>query len=206
MGGPLRDLLDAAVGEPPHGVSVEAVRRRVVRRRVMEGIAATVAAVAVIAVAVPVVAGSLGGSPAAQRPGVQQAHGPVAYVVSDSTGSVTPIGTATNTPAGKPIMIGNFPGAVAITPDGKTVYVTRGSLFTGGSRPGWVTPISTATGMLGKPIPVGGGPMAIAITPDGKTAYVANYLSGTVTPIATATNTAGKPITVGNHPMAIAIG
>jgi len=158
MGGPLRDLLDAAVGEPPHGVSVEAVRRRVVRRRVMEGIAATVAAVAVIAVAVPVVAGSLGGSPAAQRPGVQQAHGPVAYVVSDSTGSVTPIGTATNTPAGKPIMIGNFPGAVAITPDGKTVYVVN-------SKSDDVTPISTATNKAAKPIWVGENPFEIAMMP-----------------------------------------
>ncbi len=60
----LRDLLDAAAGEPPHRVSVEAVRRRVVRRRVLEGIAGTAVA-AVIAVAIPAVAGTLGRSPAA---------------------------------------------------------------------------------------------------------------------------------------------
>jgi hypothetical protein len=57
----LHDLLEAAVGEPPHRVSAEAVRRRVIRRRVVEFTAVTVAvAIAVIA---PVVIGSLGRTP-----------------------------------------------------------------------------------------------------------------------------------------------
>jgi hypothetical protein len=55
----LRDLLDAAVGEPPHRVSAEAVRRRVIRRRVME-FAAGAVAVAAIAAIVPVGIGALG--------------------------------------------------------------------------------------------------------------------------------------------------
>jgi hypothetical protein len=45
MDGQLRDLLDAVVGDPPHRVTVEAVRRRMARRRVMEGVAAAGAAV-----------------------------------------------------------------------------------------------------------------------------------------------------------------
>jgi hypothetical protein len=56
----LRDLLDAAAGEPPHRVSTEAVRRRVIRRRVVEFAAA---AVAVIAVIIPVGIGALGRAP-----------------------------------------------------------------------------------------------------------------------------------------------
>jgi hypothetical protein len=59
MDGHLRDLLEAAVGEPPRRVSAEAVRRRVVRRRVVEFAAAAVA-VAVIAVVIPVGIGALG--------------------------------------------------------------------------------------------------------------------------------------------------
>jgi hypothetical protein len=55
----LRDLLEAAVGEPPRLVSAEAVRRRVIRRRVVE-FAAAAAAVAVIAVIIPVGIGALG--------------------------------------------------------------------------------------------------------------------------------------------------
>jgi hypothetical protein len=59
MDGHLRDLLEAAVGEPPHRVSAEAVRRRVIRRRVLE-FAAAAAALAVIAVLIPVGIGALG--------------------------------------------------------------------------------------------------------------------------------------------------
>ena len=55
----LRDLLEAAVGEPPRQVTVAAVRRRVIRRRVVEFTAAT-AAVAVLAVIIPVGIGALG--------------------------------------------------------------------------------------------------------------------------------------------------
>lgn len=51
----LRDLLEAAVGEPPHLVSAEAVRRRVIRRRVMQCII-----VAVIVAIIPVGVGTLG--------------------------------------------------------------------------------------------------------------------------------------------------
>ena len=55
----LRDLLEAAVGEPPHRVRAEAMHRRVIRRRVVEFTAAA-AAVAVIAVIIPVGVGALG--------------------------------------------------------------------------------------------------------------------------------------------------
>jgi hypothetical protein len=59
MDGHLRDLLEAAVGEPPRRVSAEAVHRRVIRRRVVKW-AAAAAAAAVIAVLIPVGVGALG--------------------------------------------------------------------------------------------------------------------------------------------------
>jgi hypothetical protein len=58
----LRELLEAAVGEPPRRVSVDAVRRRVIRRRMVEYAAAAVA-VAAIAVIIPVGIGALGRGP-----------------------------------------------------------------------------------------------------------------------------------------------
>ena len=58
----LRDLLEAAAGEPPHRVTAEAVRRRVVRRRVVEFAAAAVA-LAAIAALIPVGIGALGRGP-----------------------------------------------------------------------------------------------------------------------------------------------
>jgi YVTN family beta-propeller protein len=80
-----------------------------------------------------------------------------AYVTNSYSGTVTPIVATTNT-AGPPIKTGNFPNAIAITPDGETAYVVNyGS--------GTVTPIATATNIAGPPITVGRGPEAIVITP-----------------------------------------
>ena len=118
--------------------------------------------------------------------------GKTAYVLTNTLaggpGTVTPIRTATNT-ALAPITVGQDPRAFAITPDGKTIYVTN-------YQSGTVTPIRTATNTALAPITVGRYPWPIAITPDGSTAYVLNNGPGTVTPIRTATNTALAPIKV----------
>jgi DNA-binding beta-propeller fold protein YncE len=74
---------------------------------------------------------------------------------------------------------------MAITPDGKTLYVGSD-----GPLRGAVIPISTATNRAGQPIPVAAEDMAI--TPDGRTLYAAARQG--VVPISTATNTPGKPI------------
>jgi YVTN family beta-propeller protein len=86
----------------------------------------------------------------------------------------------------------------AITPDGKTAYVTS-------YNDGTVIPVSTATNTAGSPIRTGKYPFYVAITPDGKAAYVSNKGSGTVTPIDTATSIPGTPIPVGSGPGPIAI-
>ena len=123
--------------------------------------------------------------------------GKTAYVLTNAVKSgIIPIHTATNT-AGKPIHVCrarpgtnpilNFPHLIAITPDGKTLYV--------GCEDGTVIPIRTATNTPGRAIRVRGGAITIAFTPDSKIAYVGD--GGTVTPISTATNRAGKPIRVG---------
>jgi hypothetical protein len=64
----LRDLLEAAVGEPPHRVTAETVRQRVIRRRMREalGVAAIVVLVAGVAVAAAV-----------RMPGTGHASGPI---------------------------------------------------------------------------------------------------------------------------------
>ena len=68
---------------------------------------------------------------------------------------MTPICTATNKP-GKPIQVGTSANNIAITPHGKTAYVTS-SLG--------VTPINIATNKAGKLIKVAGGAGLIVITP-----------------------------------------
>ena len=127
-----------------------------------------------------------------------------AYVTNMDSNSVTPIDTATNT-AEAPIALPGAPLAVAITPDGKTAYVTTQAMSDPAT--GSVTPIDTATNTPGTPIPIGDTPLAVAISPDGKTAYVASQAGdGSVVPIDIATNTVGAAIPVnGGLPVAVAI-
>jgi YVTN family beta-propeller protein len=130
---------------------------------------------------------------------ISQRWGPAqpatAYVVNYFASTVTPINTATNKTLA-PIKVGRQPFGIAITPDGKTVYVNG---FPG------VTPISTATRKAGKVIKVPGEAYALAVTPDSKTVYVTDAGSDTVIAIATATNKPRKVIKVGQEPTYIAI-
>ena len=70
---------------------------------------------------------------------------------------MTAIRTATNTVV-KTIKTGFHPGAIAITPDGKTAYVANSGSDT-------VTPIRVATNTALKTIKAGRNPDAVAITP-----------------------------------------
>jgi YVTN family beta-propeller protein len=100
---------------------------------------------------------------------------------------VTPIDIATNTP-GQPIAVGSGPDYMAITPDGKTLYVAA-------INSGTVTPIDIATNTADPFLQVGFDPFDIAITPDSATAYVVRGGNiPAVLPIATATDAVGPPI------------
>jgi DNA-binding beta-propeller fold protein YncE len=105
-----------------------------------------------------------------------------ACVTGPKGGVVTPINLATNT-VGPPIHIsistvhGNSWG-IAITPNGRTVYVSAGPCI----------PVTLATRTVGAPIPVA---CPIVFTPNGRTGY---GFGGAVTPINLVTNTLGTPI------------
>src|SRR5262249_58430539 len=99
------------------------------------------------------------------------------------TSTVVPISAASNRP-GKPIHVG---GSMAVTPDGKTLYVSSGAS---------TIPISTATNRPGKPIHVAA---YLPITPTTTIAYAADVrgavasLDGDVNPADLATNNPGNP-------------
>jgi len=81
----------------------------------------------------------------------------MAYAVNQESSTVTPIRTATNK-ALKPVHIpgwGGYTGVIAITPDGRTVYVLASNTL---------TPISVATGSVRAPIP---SPAGIPRSPSG---------------------------------------
>jgi YVTN family beta-propeller protein len=150
---------------------------------------------AVTALAIPVLAGTAGlaNPPAAQA---RQVLTVTAYALNG--GAVTPINTATNR-AGTAIPTGGSSFAMAITPNGKKVYVNG---FNGGAT---VLPISTATNRAGKAIVVARVPDALAITPDSKTLYIVDQDSNDVIAVSTATGQAVGSVPAGGTPVAIAI-
>ncbi len=114
--------------------------------------------------------------------------------------TVTPIDLSTDKP-GRPITVGNGPTGVAISPDGRTVFVTN---LDSGS----VTPIATANDSAGPGIAVKGGPVAVAV--GHGLAWVVDTPSNTstgdnVTPISLRTHKALAPIPVGRGAQDIAI-
>jgi YVTN family beta-propeller protein len=134
-----------------------------------------------------------------------------AYVALIGTGSALGTGTQVvpvdvSAPGGrvrKAISVGTFPDAIAVAPNGKTIYVANFGSNT-------ITPIDVADGRAGKAIPAGRGPAGIAITPDGKRAYVSDdgglgQVGDTVTPIDLATDRPLAAIRVGLGPQGISI-
>ncbi len=83
------------------------------------------------------------------------------------------------------------PQGVAVTPDGKNVYVTN-------TRDNNVSVIDTATNTVIANVSVGNGPEGVAVTSDGKKVYVANYWDNTISVIDTATKTVTETVPVGS--------
>jgi DNA-binding beta-propeller fold protein YncE len=136
-------------------------------------------------------------------------NGKTGYVAVPGNGTVVPFSVRTNT-AGRPIRVG-LGVVLAVTPDGRTLYV--GTL--NGPTFGTVIPISTHTGTAGSPITVCDTPQAIVFSrhgrPHGRTAYVLCLavrnapLEGAVVPISTATNEAFPEILIGKDGRDMAI-
>jgi YVTN family beta-propeller protein len=116
----------------------------------------------------------------------------VAYVTGSSiyaNSNVVPVELSTGTVGAEiPIQFEGSPSDVAISPDGKTAYVTGGEEL-------W--PIDVATNTVGTPITVVPCPRSIAIKRDGSSIYVVNFFSGDVSVVDAATKTELKKIPVG---------
>jgi len=134
-------------------------------------------------------------------------NGRYAYVVDgfdaattapNAPGTVVPVNLADEA-AGRPIKVGTNPGSIAITPNGRTAYVTDSNAINGD--PTTITPINLATDTPEKAIHVAA--RGIAITLNGVTAFA--FDRNEVVPIATATNLPGKAIVLGGIVQVIAL-
>ena len=114
----------------------------------------------------------VGASPASAAPGR-------AYVTNSGSDTVSVVDTATNLVVAI-IPVGDWPRALAVTPDGSRVYVVN-------TQSGTVSVINTASNTVVATVPVGPRQRTVTVTPDGTRAWVSGF-SGTVV-IDTATNT-----------------
>ena len=124
--------------------------------------------------------------------------------------TVSVVNLKTNTIVGSPITVGQAPAALAITPDGKYVYVAN--YVDGNPGTGTISIIKTKNNTVVGTITGLFGPFAIAITPNGKYAYVTNFGSNNFAPFGTtlsiiklSNNTIKKTITLGIQPSGLAI-
>jgi hypothetical protein len=78
--------------------------------------------------------------------------GRTVFIADQRSGWMRAISTVART-AGRPIRVKPWPVAMAISPDGKILYLASAGDYHG---PGWVTPISVATGAAEPPIAAAG--------------------------------------------------
>ncbi|MEU9167406.1 beta-N-acetylglucosaminidase domain-containing protein [Streptomyces sp. NPDC048420] len=121
---------------------------------------------------------------------------PRALTANFSGASVSSIDLSTDTTTD--IAVGNNPGEVVVSADGRTAYAANQ-----GSNS--VSVIDVASGKVTATVAVGKVPAGLALTPDGDTLWVANYTDGTVQSIDTATLKTGTPVPVGSGPENMAI-
>ncbi|MEU6347721.1 beta-N-acetylglucosaminidase domain-containing protein [Streptomyces sp. NPDC047072] len=119
-----------------------------------------------------------------------------ALTANFSGASVSSIDLTTKTTTNIPV--GNNPGEVVVSADGRTAYAANQGSNT-------VSVIDVAKSTVTDTVAVGKVPAGLALTPDGKTLWVANYTDGTVQSIDTTTLTTGTPLPVGSGPENMAI-
>ncbi len=126
--------------------------------------------------------------------------GPYAYIANSGDNSVSVIDTATSKVTAM-IPVGDDPRGVAVTLDGKKVYVTN--YYN-------ISVIDATKNKVTATIPVGNYPSGVAVSPDGKRVYMphsdmGNSSNNTILVIDTATNEVTATIPVGISPTGVAI-
>jgi YVTN family beta-propeller protein len=144
--------------------------------------------------------------PSGQNAMAMTPDGRLLYLANPGDNTVTVVKTTTNTILSRVRV--NLAWSLAISPDGKTVYVGCADQLTGDPE---VVTIATATNQPSSPVLLdqsnSGTVDAVAVGPDGRTAYFGiSTIGGFVVPMNTATRTLRAPVPVAPEPTAVAIG
>ncbi|HEY7993608.1 MAG TPA: GH92 family glycosyl hydrolase [Candidatus Eremiobacteraceae bacterium] len=146
---------------------------------------------------------STSGAALARVAGVVRVIGPgdrapaLAYVSNFFDNEVAPFDPRTHA-VGQPIVVGELPREVAISPDGRRVYASDNGA-------NQVSVIDTASQSVVATVSVGRSPWGVRVSPDNSTVWVANGADNTIEPFDATTYVAGKTIAVGLNPEDIAI-
>ncbi|MDW5549944.1 PKD domain-containing protein [Methanosarcina sp.] len=119
-----------------------------------------------------------------------------AYITNFDDDTISVIDTATNKVTATVPVWGSEAWGVAVSPDGKKVYVTCFSD---------VYSIDTATNTATHMVSLGSTLRGVAVSPDGKKVYVTNINDGTVSVIDTATNKVTATVNVGSTLRGVAV-
>ncbi len=124
--------------------------------------------------------------------------GDFVYVVgtTKTTNMVAVIRTSDNTVVDMVDVGGEFPGGIAVTPDGSHLYV---SISTSNS----VSVIQTSDNKVVDTVGVGKNPLGIAVSVDGAYVFVANFESDNLSVIQTSNNKNIMTVPVGKSPVGV---
>jgi gliding motility-associated-like protein len=139
-----------------------------------------------------------GTSPITATVSVSAASVPYAYVANSISNNVSVIDVGTNAVIAT-VPVGNYPCAVAVSPDGSQVYIAN-------QRSNSISVISASTNSVAGTISSGSNsPIAIAVSPNGQSLYVLNLNANSVSVYSTSTYALTASIGVGGYPVGIAV-
>ncbi len=98
------------------------------------------------------------------------------YGDQNSAGSTVTIINLADGNAAKSIRVGDFPTGLAVTPNGRVLYVMLDLSSITGSAGGKIVRVDPLTGAVSQPLQFPGGAQEMALSPDDRTLYV---VSGT---------------------------
>ncbi|MBI4229174.1 MAG: beta-propeller fold lactonase family protein, partial [Deltaproteobacteria bacterium] len=123
---------------------------------------------------------------------------PGVYVANNAADTLSVIDPLTQTEVARSSDVGDGPNGIAVSPDGRRIYITNFSDDT-------ISVLNTENLKLVDTFASGDGPQFLAISSDGARLYVPNRNENSVSILETSNNTLVDTVNVGNLPFGVAV-